>query len=152
MGAKRMDEKGSLVKIPRHIWKYLQNETIEQIKGMDWLRENYPDYAKLTMHIPNERKQKPIWGYILRLMGLLKGASDLFMAAPAGEFHGLFVEVKTKKGRLTENQKQFLRDMEIQGYKTAVAFGAEELIKIFKDYLKLAETKNKDREKDKPLN
>src|SRR5690554_1565427 len=140
MGAQGMDEASCLVKIPRHIWKYLQPETIEQIKGIDWLRANYPQTAKRTMHIPNERKQKPIWGYILNLMGLLKGASDLFIAEARGGYHGLFIEVKTKKGRLTESQKEFLNNVYQAGYKAEVAFGADELIKIIKEYLDMAET------------
>lgn len=125
----------SLAKLPQHIIKKLQPETIEQITVMDWLRWKHPLIVKLTMHIPNERKQNKIWGLVLAHMGVLAGASDLFMAYPRKNYHGLFLEMKTKKGRLTDNQKTFLSDMSEQGYLAEVAYGAEHAISIIEKYL-----------------
>src|SRR5690606_26352879 len=90
------------------------------------------------LHIGNERKASYYAGYIMKRMGVLKGASDLFMAWPNGGFHGLFIEVKSKTGRPTPEQQAFLERMKAVGYKAVVCYGAEEVINTMKEYLSLA--------------
>ena len=127
----------SLAKLPAHIIRRLQPETLEQIAVMEWLRWTHPDIVDCVMHIPNERKQNKIWGLVLAHMGVLPGASDLFIAVPRKMFHGMFLEMKTKKGRLTENQKTFLQDMKSQGYHASAAYGSDDAIYQINNYLKL---------------
>lgn len=122
-----MDESGSVVK--RH------TESNEQIAAMDWLRAQHPKIALHTLHIGNERKASYYAGYIMKRMGVLKGASDLFMAWPSGGFHGLFIEVKSKIGRPSAEQKAFLQRMKDVGYRAEICYGAEEVISTMKDYL-----------------
>jgi len=122
-----MDESGAVVK--RH------TESNEQIAAMDWLRAQHPNIALHTLHIGNERKASYYAGYIMKRMGVLKGASDLFMAWPCGGFHGLFIEVKSKIGRPTAEQKAFLQRMKDVGYRAEICYGAEEVISTMKSYL-----------------
>lgn len=124
-----MDESSTVVK--RH------TESNEQIAAMDWLRAQHPKIAEHTLHIGNERKASYYAGYIMKRMGVLKGASDLFMAWPAGGFHGLFIEVKSKIGRPSAEQKAFLQRMRDVGYRAEICYGAEEVINTMKDYLSL---------------
>lgn len=124
-----MDEQGTVVK--RH------TESNEQIAAMDWLRAQYPNIALHTLHIGNERKASYYAGYIMKRMGVLKGASDLFMAWPSGGFHGLFIEVKSKIGRPSAEQKAFLQRMKDVGYRAEICYGAEEVISTMKDYIGL---------------
>lgn len=104
---------------------------------MEWLRWTHPNIVDCVMHIPNERKQNKIWGLVLAHMGVLPGASDLFIAVPRQMFHGMFLEMKTKKGRLTENQKTFLQTMRSQGYQATAAYGSDDAIYQINNYLKL---------------
>lgn len=122
-----MDESSTVVK--RH------TESNEQIAAMDWLRAQHPDIALHTLHIGNERKASYYAGYIMKRMGVLKGASDLFMAWPSGGFHGLFIEVKSKIGRPSAEQKAFLQRMRDVGYKAEICYGAEEVISTMKEYI-----------------
>lgn len=122
-----MDESSNVVK--RH------TESNEQIAAMDWLRAQHPKIAEHTLHIGNERKASYYAGYIMKRMGVLKGASDLFMAWPCGGFHGLFIEVKSKIGRPSAEQKAFLQRMKDVGYRAEICYGAEEVISTMKDYL-----------------
>ncbi len=125
-----MDESSSVV-VKRH------TESNEQIAAMDWLRAQHPQIALHTLHIGNERKASYYVGYIMKRMGVLKGASDLFMAWPCGGFHGLFIEVKSKTGRPSAEQKAFLQRMRDVGYRAEICYGAEEVISTMKDYLAL---------------
>ncbi len=122
-----MDESGIMVK---HY-----TESNEQIAAMDWLRAQHPKIAEHTLHIGNERKATYYAGYIMKRMGVLKGASDLFMAWPCGGFHGLFIEVKSKIGRPSPEQKAFLERMRNVGYRAEICYGADEVISTIKDYL-----------------
>lgn len=122
-----MDEQGTVVK--RH------TESNEQIAAMDWLRAQHPNIALHTLHIGNERKASYYAGYIMKRMGVLKGASDLFMAWPSGGFHGLFIEVKSKIGRPSAEQKAFLQRMKEVGYRAEICYGAEEVISTMKEYI-----------------
>lgn len=110
-------------------------ESNEQIAAMDWLRAQHPKIAEHTLHIGNERKATYYMGYIMKRMGVLKGASDLFMAYPAGGFHGLFIEVKSKTGRPTAEQKAFIDRMRSVGYRAEICYGAEEVINTMKEYI-----------------
>lgn len=110
-------------------------ESNEQIAAMDWLRAQHPKIALHTMHIGNERKASYYAGYIMKRMGVLKGASDLFMAWPVAEYHGLFIEVKSKIGKPTPDQKAFIQRMVGAGYCARVCYGAEHVISTMKEYL-----------------
>jgi hypothetical protein len=124
-----MDESSTVVATKRH------TESNEQIAAMDWLRAQHPNIALHTLHIGNERKASYYAGYIMKRMGVLKGASDLFMAWPNGGYHGLFIEVKSKIGRPSPEQKAFLQRMSEVGYRAEICYGAEEVISTIKDYL-----------------
>lgn len=111
------------------------SESQEQIAAMEWLRLQYPNIAEHTMHIGNERKASYFVGYIMKQMGVLKGASDLFMAWPSGGFHGLFIEVKSKTGKPTAYQLAFLERMNKVGYLAKVCYGADEVISTMREYI-----------------
>lgn len=66
--------------------------------------------------------------------GMLSGVPDLFLPVPMGGYHGLFIEMKSEKGRLTENQQWFLSNAESLGYKTAVCYSAKEAIDAIEAY------------------
>lgn len=117
--------------------KKRHTESNEQITAMDWLRVQHPKIAEHTLHIGNERKSSYYAGYIMKRMGVLKGASDLFMAWPNGGYHGLFIEVKSKVGRPTPEQKAFIQRMVDVGYYACICYGAEEVISTMKYYLAL---------------
>lgn len=111
------------------------SESNEQIAAMDWLRAQHPQIALHTMHIGNERKASYYAGYIMKRMGVLKGASDIFMAWPSGQFHGLFIEVKSKLGKPTADQLAFIERMNLRGYHACIRYGADEVINTMRWYL-----------------
>lgn len=87
------------------------------------------------LHIPNERKCTQAQGARLKRMGVRSGVSDLFLPAPIGNYHGLWVEMKAPGGKATQNQMQFIADMRESGYAATVCIGYESAIRAIKDYL-----------------
>lgn len=69
--------------------------------------------------------------------GMKKGVPDLFLPIPRHDYHGLFIELKRAKGgTVSKEQKQWLNDLNEQGYLAVVCKGADEAIKTITDYLK----------------
>ncbi len=71
---------------------------------------------------------------IAKGQGMLSGVPDLFLPVPIGGYHGLFIEMKSDKGRLSTNQTWFLSKVELLGYKIAVCYSANEAIKTIENY------------------
>lgn len=77
----------------------------------------------------------------LKAEGVKPGVPDLCLPVARGEYHGLYLEMKrpatprAKRGVLSEPQKQWLQDLEAQGYRAIVAEGSEEAIKALTEYM-----------------
>jgi CRISPR/Cas system Type II protein with McrA/HNH and RuvC-like nuclease domain len=68
---------------------------------------------------------------------VLAGVSDLFLARASGFWHGLFLELKVKGGKLSPAQSKFLESMARENYFTAVRYSADEAISTIKEYLQM---------------
>lgn len=112
----------------------LQPEQAEQIKLFCWIRSR-PDIKPYAIHIANERKTSRITGILLKLMGVRPGCSDVLISIARNGHHGLWVELKAGKGRLTLSQKEFLQDMTEQGYLAVCCVGYEAARAVIEDYL-----------------
>lgn len=112
----------------------MQPEQIEQIKVCEFVKQctDLP-----FLHIPNERKCSPQYGARLKRMGVLSGASDIFIPRANGRFHGMFIELKTLKGKPSPAQIKFLEDMHTEGYFGMVCYGAEDAIETIKAFYNL---------------
>lgn len=67
--------------------------------------------------------------------GYEKGIPDLIIYEPRGGFHGLCIEFKSKAGRLSTHQNEWLAHLSMRGYYTAVERDATTAIRLIKDYL-----------------
>ena len=68
-------------------------------------------------------------------MGVRAGFPDLILCIARNGYHGLFIELKTAKGRQSENQKYYQYVLEEQGYRYGVVRSIEEFIQIISEYL-----------------
>ncbi len=89
---------------------------------------------KLIMHFPNEGKRSLRYGKLMKDLGLRPGVADLFIAMPAQGFNGAWIEIKSKSGHVSPNQKEFLADMATQNYFTAVCWSIDEGITLLDWY------------------
>jgi len=109
------------------------SETAIQKAVMQWVRV-HPTLRELIIHIPNEGKRTGSYGKRLKDMGMRAGVADLFIAMPRHGYGGAWIELKSKDGSLTKEQKDFLNDMAIQCYFTAVCYSIEETLSIIDGY------------------
>ncbi len=70
-----------------------------------------------------------------RQMGMKKGVPDLMLPIPMKGYHGLFIELKTDKGRLSQEQKNWIKALTTFGYKAAVCRGWEEAKDTLEEYI-----------------
>lgn len=111
------------------------SEDVEQINLINWLKYNMPEIEKCTFHIPLQRKCTIQQGRLLKRMGVKSGVSDLFIAIPSNGYHGLWIELKSQKGKLSEAQKEFLDLMSDKGYLAVAVWGADAAKEIINTYL-----------------
>ena len=117
----------------------LKSETLEQVKLFDWIRLQ-PKIRGCAFSIPNEGKRTPVMCSILKRMGMMPGASDVFIAYPNGVYNGFFIELKAKDkaGRYrkpTDLQVAFIFEMKKMGYQAMVCNGADHAITAIGEYL-----------------
>lgn len=95
----------------------------------------YPELDMLA-HIPNEGKRTKTNGAQLKREGLRKGYPDILLDVPRGEYHGLKIELKRRKGsKITPEQKKWIIKLNKQGYAAVFCYGWEEAWKFIHAYL-----------------
>ena len=100
------------------------NEQITLFRWRDLFVGKYPE-LKLMHHIPNGGSRDKREAAKLKRMGVKAGVCDIFLPVPKNGRHGLYIELKAGKNRLTAEQKEFIADVGALGYKTAVCYGWE---------------------------
>ena len=108
-------------------------ESQEQKQLIQWCRTD--PRLQFIFHIPNESIGGQAWIARNRQLGVKSGVPDLMLPIPAKGFHGLFIEMKTKTGHVSVEQKRWLRALTELGYKAVIARGWEEARKIIMEYL-----------------
>ena len=117
----------------------IQHEAIEQEKLFRWIafiKNEYPE-AGLLFHIPNGGSRNKIEAANLKRQGVRAGVPDLFLPTARGGFHGLFIEMKFGKNKPTQKQKEWLKELDAQGYAVCVCHGFNEAKDKILKYLNL---------------
>ena len=90
----------------------------------------------LLFHIPNGGFRHPATAARMKALGVKPGVPDLFLPVARGDYYGLWIEMKRRKGgRVSEAQSEWLDALRRQGYKTIVCCGADAAIAAIEDYL-----------------
>ena len=93
-----------------------------------------PIKPKALYHIPNEIKCNAAQGKQRKDIGVKSGVPDLCLPVARGQYHGLYIEMKAERGRVSENQKKWLKRLMEQGYLAKVCYGFDEAIRCIKEY------------------
>ena len=114
-------------------------EECEQIVLFRWAEFSASQYPELELlyHIPNEGKRSAVTGARLKAQGLKSGVPDVCLPTAHGGYIGLYIEMKVKPNKPTENQKRWLRALREAGHMVAVCYGFEEARDLIEKYLRL---------------
>lgn len=106
-----------------------------QVSCVKWFRLQYRDIGLLLWSTPNGSARDLITGKRLKDEGVVAGVADLFLAVARGGYHGLFIEMKTEKGKQSPAQIEFQKRVEAQGYKYVVCRSLDEFMMVINEYL-----------------
>ena len=113
-----------------------RTESQEQRQLIQWCRTR-PE-LQFLFHIPNESIGGSGWLTRNRQMGVKSGVPDLMLPIPSQGYHGLFIEMKTRNGKTSTEQKRWIDVLNAFGYRAEVAHGWEEAKCLILNYLQLS--------------
>ena len=112
------------------------SESAEQKALFRWwhlVQGRWPNVVMFA--IPNGGARDAITGARLKLEGVTPGVPDIFLAKAASGKYGLFVDMKTRHGRVSERQRDLFPLLEAAGYGVAVCRGWKEAAEAVTAYL-----------------
>lgn len=80
--------------------------------------------------------KRAILGKRMKEMGYLKGVPDLFIPHPNRYYHGFFIEMKTPKGRLSDEQKDVIPRLRAEGYKVEICRSLDDFMRMVNEYMR----------------
>lgn len=101
------------------------------------IRGKWPELA-LLHHVKNETREGAAQVAVDKAMGVKPGVPDLCLPVPRGEYHGLYIELKTETGRTTPAQAWWGERLREQGYACRVCRGWEAAVEVLEWYLTLS--------------
>ena len=102
-----------------------------------WFRMQYPKLRSLLFSVPNGGYRNIATARNMVAEGVVRGVADLLFLYPSQGYHGLCIEMKTDKGRQSEYQKQWQKEVESVCYKYVVCRSFDDFKEIVTDYLRL---------------
>ena len=113
-------------------------EHTEQAALISWCEVNRARHPELGMlfAIPNGEHRHRLTALKLKAQGVKPGVPDLYLAVPRWGYHGLFIEMKRRKGGSTsEAQQQWIKRLVAHGYSVQVCKGWESARDALQKYL-----------------
>ena len=114
--------------------KKKNEESQLQIECVNWYRHEYPQYANLLFSIPNGGLRSYKTARTMKAEGIRAGVSDLFLMMKHPKHNGLWIEMKSEKGVVSSEQKDFHQDAINNGFAVAVCRNIFEFKKTIKKY------------------
>jgi hypothetical protein len=110
---------------------------------MHWarLQTNVHPELRLLYAIPNGGYRTPITASRMKAEGVKAGVPDLHLGVARQGFLTLYIEMKVPKspgkaaGRTSDEQHQWIIDLQNEGHRVEVAYGWEQAKDILLDYL-----------------
>lgn len=106
-----------------------------QSSCIEWVSWRHPELYYCLFDVPNGGARNKATAGRLKAEGVKAGVADLLMLKANKHYHGLCIEMKTQKGRQSEAQKEWQRNIEREGYKYIICRSLEEFINEIEAYL-----------------
>lgn len=120
------------------------SEAQHQKALFEWAERNHFARPELQMlfAIPNSGGYKGGYHSNARMVAEMKrqgtksGVPDVCLAVARKGFHGLYIEMKSEKGKATENQLDWIAALISHGYLAVICRGWDEARKTIEEYLR----------------
>lgn len=100
-----------------------------------WFDLQYRDLRGRLAAVPNGgHRHKAVAGK-LKAEGVRSGFPDLMLLTPRNDYHGLVIELKTKTGKATPAQLDWLNWLADQGYQAVLCKGFDAAKQTIVEYL-----------------
>ena len=93
--------------------------------------------AEFLHHSPNGGLRTAREGTKFKAMGVKAGYPDLILDIARQDYNGLRIELKTKKGKVSTEQKNRIAMLNEENYKAVVCYGYDEAVNTLKDYMSI---------------
>lgn len=112
------------------------SENAQQECFFKWVRYQ-PSIRDFIFHIPNGGFRRTKEAAHLKNLGVMPGVSDILVAIPNAQYHGLWIEMKRpdKTNKPSSNQIQFMARMASRNYAVSVCYTWEEAKNLVNLYL-----------------
>ena len=109
----------------------------EQAMLVAWARHTESHWPELALlhAIPNGGWRHKATAGRLKAEGLKPGVPDLCLPVARHGYHGLYLEMKSKKGRVRQSQRWWLDALTAQGYLAVDGKGFAQGVDVFTEYL-----------------
>ena len=113
------------------------SEDIEQETVIRWARLSSSAWPELSLlhHIPNGGSRNMKEAVKLKRMGVLPGVPDLFLPVASAGYNGLYIEMKYGDGRLSQSQKDFMKQAAHFNYFCAVCYSSADAVALLQNYV-----------------
>jgi hypothetical protein len=112
-------------------------EHAEAVRLMQMVRVHESRFPalKLLFAVPNGGDRNKIVAAKMKAEGVKPGVPDYVLTFPAQEFHGLAIELKSRTGYASREQKDWIEALRANGYRAEVCRGWEQAWAVLCDYL-----------------
>ncbi len=109
-------------------------EQVALFRWADLMNTRWPELC--LMHaIPNGGKRDRVTAALLKAEGVRAGVPDISLPVAREEWHGLYIEMKTRRGSVSAHQKRWMKQLQKQGYLAAICRGWEPASELITNYL-----------------
>lgn len=117
----------------------MASESVEQICLFRWANGELSRHPELEFmyHVPNGGHRSKTTAAKLKMEGVKSGVPDVTLPVARGGYHGLYIELKVKKNKPTENQKKWIEALKQNGYFVVVCYGWVDASEKILEYLGL---------------
>lgn len=117
----------------RHIEDAAQAEVIRWAR----MRQAAVPELELLYHVPNGGKRGKFEACRLKAQGVRAGVPDLHLPIARGGYIGLWIEMKTATGRLSEDQRKIIAMLCAEGHRVEVCRSAADAVEVLEDYMRV---------------
>lgn len=106
-----------------------------QTRCVRWFRLTYPGMVHNLFAVPNGGYRTKTTAANMKAEGQLSGVSDLILLKRKGKCGALLLEAKVKGNYQSDNQREWQRRIEADGYEYRIFHSLDEFIAIITEYL-----------------